>query len=591
MTLPTTDPAEAVADRQPPELRHETIWRDCAYAFTLIARYLRADPWLGTLLVAIAFGMTSFASYLGVKMSVQLGAVIDALSLHNGSGLWSGFFVLLLMMLGLSVVAVIMEAANNFLLIRWRTVFTRTFLARWMADDRYYWMRWDSRVDNPEQRIQEDISSILSVLFMTVTNVIGQATLLMASAKVLWGLSQPLPLQGIGLPFAVPADLIMIALVTGPLWTIGAHYIGRVITRLEVVRQRFEADFRLGMGQTREWAEAIAFERGAAREEQRSLLQYERIRTNWIRLTFANMRLNGFNAFGSFAPRLIPIALMAPRIMAGHATVGDLTAAVAVFGNVLSAMTYFATHYAEIATLRGSIARMRLFETELSRLAPAGVSVHERGGDIQLDGLELQLPDGASLLTADKLSIALGDHVLIRGRSGVGKSTLLRAIAGLWPHGAGTVRRPRRERILFLPQRSYMPDGTLAGLLTYPAEPDPADGNRYAAVLRSLSLDTYVARLDEFAEWRHILSPGEQQRIAAARAILRRPDYLFLDEATSALDVDLEAELYNAIAEALPRAAIISVAHRPTVSRFHATAIEIRNGAAHGGIQLPRPLD
>jgi len=356
-------------------------------------------------------------------------------------------------------------------------------------------------------------------------------------------------------------------------------------TRVEIVRQRLEADFRRDLGMVRENGEAIAFERGGAREEARALARFDLIRMNWRQFTIAQIRLLVFNILaGSIIPRLLPIALSAPRVLAGLMTVGQMTVVGETFRNVMSGITFFATYYAQIAALRAGVARVRYFQDEMELPITSEIAVETGAANVALDNVTIDLPDGRRLLEIDGITIDKGDRVLIRGRSGSGKSTMLRTIAGLWPHGSGTVRLPDRENVMFLPQRSYMPDGTLAELLTFPRLPDKADHGRYVDALARLSLGAYGDRLEEHAEWRHILSPGEQQRIAVVRALLRKPDFLFLDEATSALDVELEADLYRALTESLPLSAIVSVAHRPTVARYHKTAIDVGAGRASPGV-------
>jgi putative ATP-binding cassette transporter len=588
MSSESIGPAEAAANKRPPELRNDPIWRDAAYLGGLLGRYFKSDPWVATALTLILFFASLLAAVLIVQLNVQTGAMTDALVALNAAKVQRILISLLVILSAVLVVGQTLLAATYFLRWRLRAKYTLEFVSQWLSQDRFLALQRDRRIENPEQRIQEDFFFIAESVIELAPSVVGSIATVVLSLGLIWQASHPLSLAPIGIPITVPADMLVATLVFATLWTIGAHFIGRPITQIEVSRQRLEADFRHGLGQVREYSEAIAFERGAERERQRALGLFGLIGVNWRRYTIAQVKLNAFNELvNMLIPKLVPVLLSIPHILAGQMTVGQMAAATLAFNMVLSGFGFFARLYASIAALRAGVARIRFFDTELKRPITSDITLVEGGKQLALRGLRIDLPDGERLLEVDRLDVASGDRVLVRGRSGAGKSTLLRAIAGLWPYGAGAIETPARDRILFLPQRSYMPSGALAELLSYPREPTPADRGRYVDALRRLSLDHFVDRLDEQAHWRQILSPGEQQRMAAVRALLRAPDFLFLDEATSALDVELEADVYRALTEELPGAAIVSVAHRPTVARFHTTAIDIANGRAAASILIP----
>jgi putative ATP-binding cassette transporter len=573
-------PVETLS-QQPLELRHDTIWRDAGYLFSLIGRYIVADPLIAPLLIVVGLGSSVVIGYLAIRISVMMGETIDALVSGNAAAGSGALVALTWAIVALIIVQAAMYTARYIFRIRWRTVFTRRLLGQWFDQDRYHRMQRQGRVDNPEQRIQEDLFLVANQITDIIPSLVTMLTSLIFSVIVLYGFSATLDLKPYGVPFSIPSELLTVAVVFGLIWVTAAHFVGRAITRIEIVRQRIEADFRHGLGTVREHGEAIAFERGGPREYQRALGNYELIRINWRDFTIAQIRLLMFNlAVGSLLPRLLPVLLSAPRVLSGAMTAGQVVAVSATFTNVISGITYFATNYAEIAALRAGVARVRMFETELARPVTSQISIDHRSDTLDLQKIAIDLPGGRQLLQVDGIEVKRGDRVLVRGRSGAGKSTLLRVIAGLWPYGTGTVRIPPDASVMFLPQRSYMPDGTLAELLTFPQMPAVADRDRYIAMLQTFSLGNYAGRLDEKAEWRRILSPGEQQRVAIIRVMLRQPDFVFLDEATSALDTELEANLYRALTEALPNAAIVSVAHRPTVEQFHEVAIDVAKGKA-----------
>jgi len=580
MTSESIDPATA-ATMPPPEMRHETIWRDLAYVSGLVGRYVRGDPWVAGLLVLVILGSSFLAAVLVVSLNVKLGAMTDALVALDAAKVGGLLLSLSLILLAVLVVGQSLIIATYVVRWRWRAKYTVEFIARWMTQDRFLTLQRDLRVENPEQRIQEDLYFVAQSLTQILPELLTTVVSVALSIGLILRVSHPLSLAAIGVPVTVPADMLVATVFFGFLWTVGAHFVGRPISPIEVARQRLEADFRHTLGQVREHGEAIAFERGGERERARALGLFGLLGANWRRFAIAQVQLNAFNELFSLSvPRFVPVLLSIPHIMAHQMTVGQMAVATLAFTTVLAGLAVFARQYAAIAELRAGVARIRLLDTELHRPLASDVGLVEGGGLVSLKHLSVNLPEGKRLLDVDHFEIRAGDRVLIRGRSGAGKSTLLRVIAGLWPYGSGQIDMPARERVMFLPQRGYMPSGTLAELLSYPNEPTDVDRSRYADVLRVLSLDRFVDRLDEQAEWRRILSPGEQQRMAAVRALLRKPDFLFLDEATSALDVGLEADLYRVLAEALPTAAIVSVAHRPTVARFHKTALDIGDGRA-----------
>jgi len=579
MTSESTNPARAAVDQRPPEILGGTIWRDVTYLSGLVGRYVRADPWVAGLLVAVILGSSFLAGMLVVSLNVTLGAMTDALVALNAGKVSHLLLSLLLILVAVLIVGQALIVASYIVRWRWRAKYTREFIDQWMSQNRFLTLQRDRRVENPEQRIQEDLYFVAESLTEILPSLLATVVSVTLSIGLILRVSHPLSLAPIGLPITIPADMLVATLFFGFLWTVGAHYVGRRITPIEVARQRLEADFRHDLGQVREHGEAIAFERGGERERARALRLFGLLGVNWRRFAIAQVQLNAFNEVLSLSvPRFVPVLLSIPHILARQMTVGQMAVATLAFATVLGGLTVFARLYASIAALRAGVARIRLLDTELHRPLVSDIQLVLGGPKVALRALTINLPNGKRLLEVRQFGVQAGDRILVRGRSGAGKSTLLRAIAGLWPYGSGDIEMPERERVMFLPQRGYMPSGTLAELLSYPEAPSEADRGRYADALRRLSLTDFIERLDDYAEWRRVLSPGEQQRMAAVRVLLRSPDFLFLDEATSALDVQLEADLYRALAEALPTAAIVSVAHRPTVAQFHTTALDIAAG-------------
>ncbi|HYS91989.1 MAG TPA: ATP-binding cassette domain-containing protein, partial [Candidatus Acidoferrales bacterium] len=273
---------------------------------------------------------------------------------------------------------------------------------------------------------------------------------------------------------------------------------------------------------------------------------------------------------------IIPSAVAAPRYFRGELALGGLMQTVGAFNQVQDALSFFVVSYKEIAAWFAVVERLAGFERALERVriqaAMGGGVRHADGGPTQLtvEDVDLHLPDGKPLMTNVNLSLLRGDSVLLGGASGSGKSTLIRAIAGIWPFGRGEIRASRKARVLFLPQKPYLPIGTLRDVVSYPMPAAGVEDAILREVLEAVGLADLAGRLDESAHWALHLSPGEQQRIAFARALVQQPEWLFLDEATSAVDEATEARLYRLLRERLPGTTLFSVGHRPTLRAFHA---------------------
>ncbi|HEX7855046.1 MAG TPA: SbmA/BacA-like family transporter [Sphingobium sp.] len=578
---PVIDPSmrAATATNLSPEILSGGTGPDMRFTLRLVASYFAADRWIGGGLVIVYILLAGGGSFFMLKAQEKLADITNALAARQGGPVLGLAVIVLCLGLVFLVTALITELCQYVVRIRARRYFTENALSKWLTGNRFHRIEQAVSLDYPEQRIQEDIYIFIEKVLALGPGMIASMVPMALYSMKLWSLSLPIPLTAIGLPFNLHGAFFFAAIGFTLFWTYMTHVLGRDLTASEVVRQNLEAEFRHDMATVRENSEAIAFERGSEHHANRLNGVFGLIRGNWHRYTVAQLKIRFCLNFPSMAFLVLPSLMCAPFILDGKMQVGDIQLVGASFNAVYLSVGVVIQMYAQLAILRSAAARLRYLEERLNAPAHAGID-HSMttGHDIRAERLTVFYPDGTTMVNVGDLAIRRGDRLLIKGKSGAGKSTLLRAIAGIWPFGRGEVILPAESKVCFLPQRAYMPDGTLAGLMSYPNEPEPALDEKLCGLLDLLGLARLAPQLHEYAVWRNILSPGEQQRVAAARVIVNQPDYLFLDEATSALDSHSEANLYSLLDEHLPDAAIISIAHRQTVQQFHTKTINVVDG-------------
>jgi putative ATP-binding cassette transporter len=547
-----------------------------AKLWKLTAPYFWSEErWSARGLLAIVIGGNVFLVYLAKLLNEWNARFFNALEDKNVEAFWVELRYFVILALILIVVAVYRLWFRQMLQIRWRRWLTAVYYRDWLAERTDYRMELTAAAaDNPEQRIEEDCNQFTGQTLVILLDLLSQVLTLVTFTSILWGLSGSVTLPIFG-GLTIPGYMMWVAVAYAAIGSWLTYKIGRPLVRVNFDLQRYNADFRYRMVRVRENAESIALYGGEPDEKRRLDGAFGRIFAVWWDFMRYNKRLTWFAAFYSQAADVFPLVVASPRYFMGQIPLGVLTQTAGAFGRVQGALSWFVDIWPTLAEWKATIDRLTTFgeSMEAARRTTAASSdfVIARGADpaLRLEDVEVALPDGRILLDQVDLEIRPGDRLVIQGPSGSGKTTLFRVLAGLWPYGRGTIRLPKDARSLFLPQKPYLPVGTLREALCFPERPEAYGLIAIGDALRATGLEHLADRLDEERSWAPVLSPGEQQRLAVARAILLRPDWLFLDEATSALDAAMETRLYKLLRERLPETAIVSIAHNPSVVAFH----------------------
>ena len=498
-----------------------------------------------------------------------------------GIEFWRQFGIFGIIAFALIVDAVYSLYLRQILHIRWRRWLTEHFLHRWLDDQQYYRMQLDQSVtDNPDQRISDDLDSFATMSLGLSLGLLSSFVTLVSFLSILWVLSGALivPLGG-GARISIPGYMVFAALIYAVAGTFLTRWIGYPLVRLGFNQQRYEADFRFSLVRLRENAENVAFYGGEARELDTFQTRFGRIIENWWGIIRRRKKLTWLTTgYGQLAI-VFPFIVAAPRYFNKVIQLGGLMQIASAFGQVQDSLSFIISSYTEIAQYQAVVQRLsgfgeRMDEITAQRQAVQPIAIERGGVGVEVEALDLNLPDGSPLRHDLALAAGPGNALLITGPSGAGKSTLLRALAGLWPFGRGRIRVADGDA-LFLPQRPYLPLGTLADALAYPRAAAGLARENLVEALRAVGLPQLAERLDEEGNWAQRLSIGEQQRLAFARVLLARPEIVFLDEATSALDEAAEMSLYRLLRDASWQPTIVSVGHHRTLRRFHDTIVEL----------------
>ena len=563
-------------------------------AWRLSMPYWRSDEkgWAWGLLAAVT-ALNLSTVYLSVRFNYWRNDFYNAIQQLDEHAFFYQLMIFTILATIFIGVAVYQTYLQQMLQIRWRRWLTKRYLEAWLDARSYYRMQLAGpAADNPDQRIQDDLDRFTGQTLGLAQGVLNSVVTLFSFLIILWSLSGSLavPLGPAG-SVVVPGYMFWVALVysIGGTWL--TYKIGRPLVGLNFMQQRFEADFRFSLVRLRENTESVALYGGEAREYGNFTDRFGRVVGNFWSIMKRIKTLNWFtNGYGQIAI-IFPFVVASPRLFAKQILLGGLMQTAEAFGQVQGSLSFIVNSYADIAQWQSVIERLGGFEERIREIAeaarlPQAIAIERAGAGLAVENLDLDLPDGTPLLRGVTLAAKAGEAVLIVGPTGSGKSTLLRALAGIWPYGRGSVRIGEGP-MLFLPQRPYLPLGTLKEALLYPQASDAIDDARLAEVLDTVGLPALKARLGEGENWAASLSIGEQQRLAFGRILLARPATVFLDEATSALDEAAEAELYRMLRAAPWHPTVVSVGHRSTILPFHDSVAEIARFAARSETLVP----
>jgi putative ATP-binding cassette transporter len=505
-----------------------------------------------------------------------------------------GFWVAILILAALIVFKVTRTLLDTYLMqrfiIRWRVWLTHRLTNDWLDGDAYYRSRFiDAPIDNADQRIQQDIdvfttgtgpetntfdvSTAQTLLFGTVFAIVS----VVEFTPILWSLSGPLPIFGL----TIPRALFWIALLYVLLTTVVAFWIGRPLIRLSFRNEATNAAFRYALVRLRDAGEAIGLYRGEKAERGELMTRFAAVIANYRAFVRRGIAFLGWNRSMNEIVDPLPLIIQAPRLFAGQIQFGDVTQSSIAFNQLQGSLSFFRSVYDAFAGYRAAIIRLHglVVANEEARELPSLSAEPSTDGSIQLDKVEVRTPAGVRLIDPLDMRLDAGQSLVISGTSGSGKTTLLRSLAQLWPFTSGTLRRPQDDT-MFLSQLPYMPLGNLRRTVSYPGDEGDYADDEIRAALETVALGHLGGRLDEVNDWAKVLSPGEQQRVAFARVLLKKPKAVFLDEATSAIDEGQEFALYRALRDRLPDCIVVSVSHRPTLDQHHERRLQLLGDGA-----------
>jgi vitamin B12/bleomycin/antimicrobial peptide transport system ATP-binding/permease protein len=525
----------------------------------------------GLALLAAVVGLTLGLVWINVELNYWNRAFYDAIQEKRIDDFYRLLGKFTLLAFAFIATAVYRVYLQQMLQIEWRTWLNERYLAGWLGERAYYRLQLlDKGTDNPDQRIADDLRLFVDATLSLALGLLSAVVTLFSFVTILWTLSGALEIWGV----SVPGYMVWCALLYAIAGTWLTHLIGRPLIALEFGQQRYEADYRFALVRVRENAEGVALYRGEGEEFANFRARFGSVIGNWWAIMKKQKQLGWFTNFYGQIAIIFPFLVAAPRYFSGAISLGGYTQIASAFGQVQGAMSWLIDAYTQFASWKATVDRLTGFSTALDHVRAEaerldGEREEAPTEDLAMQGLALSLPQGKPLLAPTTLQLKRGEAVLVSGPSGAGKSTLFRALAGIWPYWSGRILLPKGARLLFLPQKPYLPVGALKHAVCYPADAGVFDDAAVSEVLHTVGLGHLAQELARPENWAQVLSGGEQQRLAFARALLNKPDWLFLDEATASLPEDAQAALYGLLKERLPGTTMVSIGHRTSLAQFH----------------------
>lgn len=465
------------------------------------------------------------------------------------------------------------------LILNWRRWLTTRFIDIWLQNKTYYNLQMFGKdTDNPDQRISEDVRQFVEMTLSFGIGILKAFCTFASFVVILYNLSGSLSFTFMGKTWTINGYMLWASLLYSVIGTYITHIVGRKLVKINFIQQKYEADFRFSMIRLRESAESVAFYRGEAQEGSVFKQRFKMLLDNFWKLVNKQKQLVFLNSGYSQIAIIFPFVVAMNRYLTKEVTLGGLMQVASAFGRVQDSLSYFVDMYSSIAQWQAVVMRLTCFGHHMHDVYQQAERFHvERfaaADVVEVNNMQINLPDGKPLLENISFTLHPGHNVLIKGVSGSGKSTLLRAISGIWPFVDGKIFLPERDKLMFIPQRSYLPLGTLRAVLNYPGN-KPIDDTELIYLMDLCQIGYLKDKLDLEADWSHVLSVGEQQRLAFVRAHIQQPQWLFLDEATSALDEDTEANMYSLLQERLQQTTVVSVGHRSTLNKYHELVLRL----------------
>ena len=550
--------------------RNPVIWAKDAW---FLARpYWTSDQKyksLGLIILVIIFNMLTV--YMSVLFNKWNNVFYDAIQNYDKKVFIAAIYKFGILAFFYIFFQVMSYYFRKFLEIGWRRWLTKYYLDTWFSKKSFYKTRFLSSLsDNPDQRISEDINSFISLSLDLTLGLLNSVVTLVSFIVILWNISGSLKFAVGSHHFSIDGYMVYAAFIYAVAGTYLTFKIGKPLIKLNFQQQAYEADFRYGLMRVREYSENIAFYNGEKQEKLGLVNRFTNVVDNFVSIIYRQMKIDILGVGYAQLAVIFPIVVAAPRYFAKLIKLGDLMQILSAFGRVQSSMSYFIDAYGSLSGWRAVMDRLYGFQTTVAEAGNLqGVTIQPGKSYLELINLNVSLPDKQPLLKDININLQSGDRLLVRGRSGSGKTTFLRSIAGLWPFTSGEIKQIPELTSLFIAQRPYLPYGSLRNAICYPKTNELPESKIIIDLLKQFSMPALTDQLDEIADWGNKLSLGEQQRVAFCRILINKPDIIYLDEATSALDEETEEQMYRTLTEALPKSAIISVAHRSTIKQWH----------------------